>query len=177
MKYNFKQTALKLALVSAFALGAAGLGVNSYAAVGTTSLGVTASIAVACSISTSTVAFGIYEPVVANLTAALDGTGTVNTICTNGAAIAIALDEGSFKIGGSTAAVPLRQMASGADRLAYFLYSDSARSVVWGNTTETDVNHAGIGTAETITVYGRVTGGQNKPAGVYNDTVIVTVTF
>ncbi len=26
MKYNFKQTALKLALVSAFALGAAGLG-------------------------------------------------------------------------------------------------------------------------------------------------------
>ena len=33
---------------------------------------------------------------------------------------------------GSTATVPLRQMASGANRLAYFLYTNVGLTTVWG---------------------------------------------
>jgi spore coat protein U-like protein len=66
-------------------------------------------------------------------------------------------------------------MRSGASVLAYFLYSDSPRSVPWGST---GIGITGTGTTSApILVYGQIPGAQNAAAGSYADTVTVTVTF
>lgn len=150
----------------------------THAGTATSNLSVTATVSANCTITTAPVAFGAYDPIVTNATNALNGTGTVTVTCTNGSAVAVTLDQGTNPAGGSTAAVPLRQMKdSGTDHLAYALYQDSNRTTVWGNTVGTSVSDTGNGTAQNLTVYGAVTAGQNVPAGSYSDTVVATVTF
>src|SRR5512139_2822690 len=125
-----------------------GLGVSSVvlAATATSNLSVTASVAANCAITTSAVAFGAYDPAITNASAALDGSGSVLVTCTSGASTTVTLGEGSNAAGGSTAAVPLRRMKdSGTNFLAYFLYSDTGRSTVWGNTVGSGVAHTGTG--------------------------------
>lgn len=168
---------MQLAVASALALGSSGFGVNSYAGTATSNLSVTATVSANCTISTAAVAFGAYDPIVAHATAALTGTGTVTVTCTNGSTGTITLGQGANANTGSTDAAPLRQMASGVNRLAYSLYSDTARTVVFGNTAGTGVARTGTGAADAVTVYGSVAAGQNKPAGSYADTVVATVTF
>ena len=82
---------LRLAIASALVAG----GVNSYAGTAQQNLSVTATIAANCSISTAAVAFGSYDPVMANASADLDGTGTVTVTCTNGSAAAVTLGQGA----------------------------------------------------------------------------------
>src|SRR5438046_1226627 len=67
----------------------------------TGSLSVTATVAQTCSVSaTSTLAFGAYDPVVANAASALAGTGTVSIKCTKGSSgITIDLDAGAHVSG------------------------------------------------------------------------------
>ena len=49
---------------------------------------------------------------------------------------------------------------------------------MWGTTIGTDtVTGTGNGTAQAITVYGRVPPQTTPPAATYNDTVNVTVTY
>src|SRR5438093_13488241 len=62
----------------------------------TGSLSITATVAQTCSVSaTSTLAFGAYDPVVANASSALAGTASVSIKCTNGStALTIDLDAG-----------------------------------------------------------------------------------
>lgn len=149
----------------------------AFAASTTSNLSVTATVSANCTISTVAVAFGAYDPIVTNAAADLTGSGTVTVTCTSGSAATVTLGQGANAAGGSTDAVPLRQMASGAERLAYTLYSDAPRSVVWGNTAGTDVDHVGTGAAANLTVYGSVAAAQNVPAGAYADTVVATVNF
>src|SRR5947207_14403575 len=67
----------------------------------TGSLSVTATVAQTCSVSaTSTLAFGAYDPVVANASSALAGTGSVSIKCTKGSSgITIDLDAGAHVSG------------------------------------------------------------------------------
>src|SRR5437763_4885940 len=67
----------------------------------TGSLSVTATVAQTCSVSaTSTLAFGAYDPVVANASSALTGTGSVSIKCTKGSSgITIDLDAGAHASG------------------------------------------------------------------------------
>jgi spore coat protein U-like protein len=166
-------------LVAAAVVVLGGLQANpASAGTATANLSVTATISANCTISTAAVAFGTYDPVVTNLSSALTGTGTVTTTCTTGALPVITLDQGANPTGGSTAAVPVRQMGSGANRLGYFLYQNVGRTTVWGNTGGSAPSAvAGTGVAQNFTVYGAVTGGQNVPTGSYTDTVVATVTF
>lgn len=144
----------------------------------TANVAVTATVSANCTISSAGVSFGAYDPVSTNASANLDATGTVTVTCTSGAAAVVALGQGANANTGSTDAAPLRRMKdSGTNYLSYALYQDSARTTVWGNTTATDVSHTGTGTATAITIYGRVTSGQNVPAASYSDTVVATVTF
>jgi spore coat protein U-like protein len=140
-------------------------------------LSATSTVVNNCTISTSALASGNYDPVSANASTALDGTGTVTVTCTKDATTKITLGQGSNANTGSTDAAPLRRMTDGTNFLSYSLYSDSGRTTVWGNTPATGVDHTGTGTATNITVYGRVSAGQNVPAGSYSDTVLATVTF
>jgi spore coat protein U-like protein len=62
--------------------------------------------------------------------------------------------------------------------LNYALYSDSARTLNWGETDGTDtVDSTGTGANQSFTVYGRVAASQNVPQGSYSDTITITVNF
>lgn len=170
-KFGF--TTAKVVLATSLAV----FSFNVNAGTATSDLSTTATVVANCTISTAAVAFGNYDPVVANKTTALDATGTVTVTCTNGSATTVTLGQGANAATGSLAATPLRQMAASTNRLAYDLYSDTARSVIWADTTATGVAHTGTGAAVALTVYGRVPANQNKPTGSYADTVVATVTF
>lgn len=150
---------------------------SSYAATDTANLDVSATVSANCTISTAAVAFGTYDPVVTHASTALTSTGTVTTTCTKDAAVAITLGQGANANTGSTDAAPVRRMISGTNYLSYQLYTDEARTAVWGNDATVDVPVTGTGTAVNTTVYGSVLAGQNVPAGSYTDTVVATVTF
>jgi spore coat protein U-like protein len=145
----------------------------------TANLGVSATITNNCTISTAALAFGAYEPL--SGAAAVNGTGTVTVACTSGLTGAVVtLGQGLHAAGGSTDAVPLRQMQNGGTaKLTYKLYSDSGRTTVWGNTAATGLAAStGTGTNQNLTVYGTIDSGQNTlQAGSYADTVVATITF
>src|SRR3982751_2845498 len=77
----------------------------------------TAVVSAECTVSTTSVNFGAYDPVAANAAAPLDSTGTVNVYCTTGTAVTVSLDPGSH-VTGTT-----RRMLSGvANFLNYEIY-------------------------------------------------------
>lgn len=147
------------------------------AATQTANLSVTANVSATCSISTTALAFGTYDPVGTHASAPLDAAGGVIVTCTNGALTTVTLGQGAHAGTGSTDVLPLRRMQSGSNYLAYTLYQDASRTTVWGNTLITGLGHTGTGTATTLSVYGRIPGGQNVASGAYTDTVVATVTF
>lgn len=167
--------ALPLA-VSLLALSVSG---GAFSATATENLAVSATVVDNCTISTTALAFGNYDPIVVNASANLDGTGTVTITCTLNDAVTIMLGEG-LHASAPSPTNPARRLSDGAttpNYLSYVLYSDSARSTVWGNDATVAVAATGTGAANAHTVYGAVNSGQNKPFGSYSDTVVATVTF
>ncbi|MFN3389639.1 MAG: spore coat U domain-containing protein [Allosphingosinicella sp.] len=138
------------------------------------SLQVNATVTANCSVSTSAVAFGDVDVTSGQ---AVPGTGSVSVTCTNGTAWTAAADAGA----GSGADLATRKLANGANLLNYSLFTDSARTQLWGDGIEGATalfSDTGTGTAQTKTVYGLVAGGQTgAPAGEYADTVQVTVSY
>jgi spore coat protein U domain-containing protein, fimbrial subunit CupE1/2/3/6 len=163
-----KRTILSLVILSV-------ISVPAFAGSATASLSVTASVAANCTISTLPVAFGPYDPVVANAAADLLATGTVTVACTKGTAATIDLGNGVNLAAGS------RRMASGApDFLNYALYKDAARTAVWGSGLAggTTMAYAAASKAATsITVYGTVPQAQDVTVGAYSDTVVATINY
>jgi spore coat protein U-like protein len=175
MNRTFKSNKLNIALTAALVLVSAGFGVAGHAAVSTSNLAVSATINDACTITTTALAFGNYDH---NATSDSPGTGSVTETCTNGTAATITLGQGLNPTLASVDGVPERQMASGTNRMAYFLFSDEGAGTLWGNTPATGVAQTGTGNAgTTLTVYGFITAGQNVHVGAYADTVVATVTF
>jgi spore coat protein U-like protein len=179
MKIELKSVCLKLALFLA-----AGALINLDASpahaldTDTEDLEISATVSANCTITTTPVAFGAYDPVSANASSVLDGAGKVTVTCTNGSSGTITLGEGINKTLGSLPAVPVRRMTDdGTNYLSYGLFTNFGRTLTWGDTALTGVVHNGDGTATDIDVFGQMAAGQNKPAGVYGDTVLATVTF
>ncbi|OUC12167.1 MAG: hypothetical protein B0A82_23945 [Alkalinema sp. CACIAM 70d] len=167
-----------IAIASGLVLGVIAGASAASAGTATANLGTSASVTANCTISTAPIAFGAYDPIVANASANLDQTGTVTVACTNGASVAVTLGQGANAGAGSSDAAPVRQMSNGTDMMSYSLYADSGRTTVWGNTAGTGVARTGTGVADALTVYGRVGSGQTSvKAGNYSDTVVATVTF
>jgi spore coat protein U-like protein len=138
----------------------------------TGTLPVTATISNSCTFGTiSPLAFGAYDPAVANASGGTDlaASTTFAMTCTNGAAISINLDNGLHASGGS------RFMASGANNLQYAVYQDPSHTTVWDNLTAE--NTTGTGSSQSISVYGVIPKGQSEPNGSYSDTVTITLTY
>ena len=138
------------------------------------SLTVSATVTQNCTITTTPVNFGAYDPVSANATAPLDGLGSVVVTCTRGAAAKVGLSVGNNAEGTT------RRMGQGAAAyLAYELYKDASRATVWGDTLDTalDIAPAPSRNPRTFTVYGRVAAAQDATVGAYTDTVLATVNF
>jgi spore coat protein U-like protein len=132
--------------------------------------------ALLCTVATLPVAFGSYD---ALSSSAVDSTGQVSVSCL-GLLFPISYTI-SLSSGGAGNFSP-RKMALGAGRLNYNLYSDSARNSVWGDgtggtSTVSDTYSSLLGATKLYTVYGRVSGSQNVAAGVYVDSVVVTVIY
>ena len=125
-----------------------------------------------CTITTSAVTFAGYDPLSATNTDSTGGSVTIT--CTKGATANIGLDNGANNSSGQR-----RMKDAATDYLNYFLFSDAGRTTAWGNATGSwfSAPAAPDKTARPYTVYGRITAGQDVPAGTYNDTVIATVNF
>ncbi|MEC5343632.1 spore coat U domain-containing protein [Brenneria populi] len=103
------------------------------------------------------------------------GGGSIVVTCTPGVAISIELDYGLH--GGSSARRYVMNTA-GSVSLPYQLYRDSARTQVWG-TGDLAMSIASFPTTtQTYTVYARYFGASPlPPAGVYTDSVTVSLTY
>ncbi|WP_458071118.1 Csu type fimbrial protein [Rhodanobacter sp. BL-MT-08] len=107
------------------------------------------------------------------LTGNVDATTTLQTQCTSNTAFQIGLDNGQHASGTAR-----RMAGSSGDLVTYELYQDSARSIRWGNTVNTDtVTGTGNGAVQTNTVYGRVAPQTTPTPGTYSDTITVNVTY
>jgi spore coat protein U-like protein len=68
-------------------------------------------------------------------------------------------------------------MTSGLHQLLYNLYTDATLSTVWGDGTGHSATVNATQVAGIHTVYGRIPARQNAHVGVYNDTIVITLTF
>lgn len=159
------------ALVRILSVGAclAVAGTPAEASTTTTTFSVTATVQATCQISATSLAFGTYSGV------QVDATSTVTATCTNSTSYTIGLNAGL----GQGASTTSRSMAGPAsDVLLYSAYRDSGRSQNWGSVTGVDtVAGTGNGSAQAITVYGRLGAGQLVAPGSYSDTLTATITF
>lgn len=158
--------------------------IPAFAATASTNLAVSATIANNCSITTSAVAFGGYDPVVTHATTPLDGSGTVSITCTKGSTSTIGLGLGSNATGTTR-----RMVGAATDFITYEAYQppNNTPGTACSYTAPTVWGTAGGGlfspavapsrTARTYNVCGRVAAGQDLPAGAYTDTVLATVNF
>ena len=163
-----KRTTLSLAVLSL------AITIPMFGAQATANLNVSASVSAVCTISTAPVAFGAYDPVVANAATDLNGTGTLTVACTKGASATIDLGVGNNLSGGS------RRMGSGTDFLNYSLYKDAARTQVWGTgmTGGATLTYNSASRASTaVTVYGKVPQAQDVTVGSYTDVVVATINY
>lgn len=179
METKFNQSKLKGALVSAALVGTASLTLPAYAVTESTNMAVTANIGMNCTISTTDIAFGAYDPIVANASNDLDAQGSVTTTCTVGSAGKVIIGQGTGAPEGSTDADPVRRMSGpSGDFLIYQVYSDDDYAGVWTNEVASGVAYTASGSAEVMPVYGRVAAGQTTVAnGSYSDTLVVTVNY
>lgn len=141
------------------------------AATATANVSISASVAANCLVSAASINFGTYDPLDANDSAPLDGSGTFTVRCTRGVTAEVGLDDGLNYSGGR------RMDDGGTSYLAYELYSDSGRSTVWDNSANRVSYTAPNKSAYTMTIYGRVPGNQDPAAGSYGDTVQVVAEF
>jgi len=158
---------------AAMALVFAAFSAPAAATTATANLGVTATVTNNCTISTAALAFGSYDPVVANASTNLDGTGTVSVACTKGTSATVGLGLGA-NASGST-----RRMTDGSGNyLTYELYQDAGHVTVW-NTGAGLLSPAAAPSKATrnFTVYGQVASNQDVTAGSYSDTVVASVNF
>lgn len=133
---------------------------------------------VSCSIGSSGVAFGTYNP-----TSMVDNTstGSIDVAC-DGTLLQIVGFSVSLSAGNGT--MTTRKLVSGASNLGYNLYLDPAYMVRFGDgtmgsqTTSASFTLAVSPTIRSITVYGKLPAGQTTATvGTYSDTLIMTVTF
>jgi spore coat protein U-like protein len=160
-----------LELVIRFLIICVVLASNVEAKTVTTNDAVTVQIVVSssCTVSANSLSFGNYSSLATG-----SGTTTVSVVCTNGTPYQVGLNAGI----GSGATVTTRKMTKTGSTLNYSLYKDSAKTVVWGNTQNTDtVSGTGSGVSQAITVYAKIPSGQTSPMGSYTDTITATVYF
>jgi spore coat protein U-like protein len=133
--------------------------------------------ACSCSVSLTSIAFGSYDTQSPGPT---DTVGSLSISCSSGnpadSTLSIALSPGSS--GNANARTLLR----GTHPLYYNLYTNVARTVIWGDDSGGGESVASSfppvsRTAKTFSIYGRIPALQNAWAGAYYDSVTVTVSY
>lgn len=132
-----------------------------------------------CDVSATNLAFGVYDPLSA---AARDSVGTVIVSCSVTLVGLLVSWDIQLSTGGS-GSYASRRMTAGAQTLAYNIYTNPTRTVVWGDGTagtgrvsETKLLAVGV-TQSVYAAYGRIPAAQDRPPGTYTDSIVVTLTF
>jgi spore coat protein U-like protein len=139
---------------------------------------------VSCSVSAAALSFGSYDVFAAS---PITSTTTLSVTCTLTSGGATTVTYVVALSSGSSNTFVQRQMKNGANALGYNLYSDSARTTVWGD---------GTGGTQTVsqpqpmqlkpptpvltdnfTVYGNVPALQDVAVGAYSDNITITLTY
>jgi spore coat protein U-like protein len=136
-----------------------------------------------CIVSTTGVAFGVYDPV---LTTPTDATGNLTVRCTHLGGGAVKANYTVALSQGSSGRYAQRTMRSGTEALNYNLFDSAALTRVWGNGT----GGSGLVTGSLLVnpgnyeineayhpIYGRIPAEQAAAIGNYTDTIVVTLTF
>ncbi len=155
------------------ALGASLLSGQAGAGTVATTFEVTATIKPTCTISATDLNFGSY------IEAQVDGQSTITVTCTDTTPWEVGLNEGD-----STLATVGNRSMTGPDRssLKYDLFTNAARTITWGDHPalpgQDVVSGTGTGSAQPLTVFGRIPADQRTPeAGAFLDTIEATITF
>jgi len=163
---------LKKAAVCSGVLALLASGIPVAAATTTANLGVKALVNGACTVGVAgDLDFG---PVSVTSVLDVDQTTLINVNCVSATPFNVSAD------GGSTANVAARKLSNGPSLIAYQLYTNAARTTVFGDGTSGSQTVAGTGTgiAQSTTVYGRIAGSRaGATPGNYSDTVIITVSY
>lgn len=139
---------------------------------------ITATVGATCTVSSSNLDFGNY---VGGAPSPTTGLATITANCPVGEPYAIGLSEGLYP-GATTTTRRMMITGGGGDAsLGYHLCTDAACTVNWGNNfggaVQDVVQGTGNGTDQEIPVHGRIDPGQNVRTGLYEDTILVTLTY
>ncbi|MDP9975045.1 spore coat protein U-like protein [Variovorax paradoxus] len=138
---------------------------------------VKATVAKSCLVTADPLNFGTIDglPGMADR----DQFSTINVTCTTPTSYTVALTPSNNSTTGAGAMTPTGGVPGNTDAVPYRLYSNAGRSASWGSATGTNtVAGTGTGTAQTLTVYGRVLGSSvNVRPDSYRDVVTVTVSY
>lgn len=135
--------------------------------------------AAGCSIAASSLLFGPYDTL---SLVPVDSVGTLTVSCSGSPGEAVSYRIG-VSAGGSGSAAARRLRGPGAWALDYNLFTNGARTLVWG-----DGAAGSLYVADTLSltggaqqrshpVYGRIFPRQNVGPGTYTDTLVVTLEF
>lgn len=147
---------------------------SANAATKTDAMQVTATVSKNCTISAPDLSLGAFDG-----TNDLTATSDISVRCTSTTAYSVDLSTGS------SASYTNRTLTNGSDTLNYNLYTDAGHNTVWGNgaggTAHRSGTGAGMGTAQTLTVYGQLLASANTGAvgvsGNYTDNITATITY
>ena len=144
----------------------------------------TAQAAVSCSVSVSTLDFGVYNILSAtpkDSTSVLTATCTLLSPPSQSVPYKLALSPG---LSGS---FNPRKMFNAANALSYNLFRNNARTEIWGDAigagsftvsnTISTLTPATLTRSQNNTIFGRISIGQDIASGDYSDSIIVTMTF
>ncbi len=132
-----------------------------------------------CTVNSAGLAFGPYS---SGVSWHVDSEGTLSFTCT-GVMGEVVVFTVSLSAGGGGSGFNPRRLRSGANEVQYNVYTDPARTRVWGDGTSgtfTETGSVSIAagpTPKNLPIYGRVFGGQSPPPGTYTDSLLITLSF
>jgi spore coat protein U-like protein len=131
---------------------------------------VVATLQASCAVTAANMVFsGALSP-----TSSLSARSTVTVVCTNGTPYEVGLSAGM----GVGATIAARKMTGpNGQTIGYGLFRDPAHTLLWGDVAGLQSSGVGVGGPLTLSVYGFAPA-QNMPmAGLYADTITVTLTY
>lgn len=126
-----------------------------------------------CTITTTPVVFGSYD--VFETTDNVNGVGTltiggVGKACLNSYPVTLGTGQS-----GNYAARVMKDV-SGANSLYYNLYTNPARTIIWGDGNGGSSSVTAVQNVP-LSVFGRISAGQDAAIGFYSDFITATVTY
>jgi len=148
-----------------------------------------ASVALAggCSVSSSGLSFGAYQPLTfaGKLTSTnVSSVATVSVVCSSivaGGSYTISLGASNYGTGNRISSRYLNNIINGGTLMAFNVYTDTGYTTIWGDgSTGVLLNGSiAIGSSNlSITVYGNIPAGQSTlKAGSFSDSLTMTITY